>query len=75
MFILYTLVICIDLVVYNTLKEHFVKDFLIIEVLGKLAEEAPIFSHFSHFLSLFLTGQTPSGDDLLKDEWLKALPP
>ena len=46
-FILYTLVICIDLVVYNTPKEHFVGNFLIIEILGKLAEEAPVFSHFS----------------------------
>ena len=75
MFILYTLVICIDSVVYNTLKEHFVGNFFIIEILGKLEEQAPVFSHFSHFLSLFLTGQTPSKDDFSEDEWQKLLPP
>ena len=75
MFILYTLVIYIDLVVYNTQNEDFLKIYGLLNFWGKLAEEAPIFSHFSHFISLFLIGQTPSEDDFLEDEWLKLLSP
>ena len=53
----------------------FFRLFFIIEVLGRLAEQAPVFSHFSHFLSHFLASQTPSEDDFSKDEWLKPFPP
>ena len=34
-----------------------------------------IFSHFSLILCPFLTSQTPSEDDNLKDEWLEPFPP
>ena len=52
-------------------------NFFIIEILGrKFIREAPVFlSFFSHFISLFLTGQTPFEDDFLEDKWLKLLPP
>ena len=50
-FILYTLVICIDLVVYITPKEHFVKMFLIIEVLGEACYRSSRFLSFLSFLS------------------------
>ena len=53
-FILYTLVICIDLVVYNTPKEHFVSNFWIIEVLGSLLNKLP-FSLISLIFFLFFS--------------------
>ena len=48
-------------------KQHFVGiKLFIIEVGGKLIEQAPVFfSFFSHFL----TSQTPSEDDNSEDEW------
>ena len=44
---------------------------LIMEFLGGLLKKLPF---FSHFVSLFLTCQTPSDDDFSKDESLKPLP-
>ena len=54
-------------------KQHFVRiELFIIEVGGKLVEQAPVFlSFFSHFL----TSQTPFEDDNLEDKWLNPLIP
>ena len=42
----------------------------------ELPGEASCFSLASSFIFLhFLTGQTPSEDDNLEDEWLEPLPP
>ena len=62
-FILYTLVICIDLVVCNTQKKkkRLCRQLLIIEVLRKLENKLP-FSLVYLIFSLFLVVQTPSKD-------------
>ena len=57
-------------------KQHFVRiKLFIIEVGGKLVEQAPFFFSFFLILFSFLTSQTPSEDDNSEDEWLNPLPP
>ena len=54
-------------------KQHFVRiELFIIEVGGKLVEQALVF--FS-FLSYFITSQTSSKDDNSEDEWINPPPP
>ena len=54
-------------------KQHFVTiELFIIELGGKLVEQAPI---FFPFFSHFLTSQTPFEDDNSEDEWLNPLLP
>ena len=73
--ILHNFVIFIDWVAYNTQKNTLEPTFDLLKFWGGLLNQLPLSLSFSHFLSLFLTGQTSSEDDFSEDEWVRLLPP